>query len=132
MAAQRQILNLDSLVDRPVVLIDGKEYELVTHDTLTPLDAHRVTSMHKRIGVILGKSEQSDLTADEEKELETLPARICRVVLEAPDDIQAALTDKQRTMIIDVFWRMLPNRQPAVSISQARAATESTTSTGVN
>jgi hypothetical protein len=126
------ILNLDTLADRPVVNIDGTPYELITHDSLSPLNAHRVSRYHKRIGALLEKSEASDLTGDEESELEALPALICRLILDAPAEVQDKLTDKQRALVVSTFWRMLPNRQPAVSTSQERAATESPTSTGVN
>jgi hypothetical protein len=106
------ILDLDTLVDRPVVKIDGHEYELLTHDLLAPIDGHRMSRSYARIGVLL---DQPTLSDDEERELEALPDRMCRLVLDAPDPIHAALTSKQRMAILSTFSNVLPLRPRAES-----------------
>jgi hypothetical protein len=93
------ILNLDSLVDRPTVVINDKEYWLLTLDILPPLDAHRLQFMTQRVAELLGQA--TPLSEDEERELKTLPDRMCRMVLDAPDDVHQALTDPKRMLIAE-------------------------------
>ncbi len=94
------LLTLDSLTDRPVIVIKGQEYLLITNALLPPLDAHRVQRMSLRIEALM---QQETLTTEEEQELDTIPDKMCRVVLEAPDDVQAGLTNRQRMDIIGTF-----------------------------
>ncbi len=121
------ILNLDSLVDRPTVVINGQEYELLTTDILPPLDLHRFSRYSTRIGVLMAKV---DLTAEDEAELDDLPRRMCRMVLEAPDGIHDALTQKQRMKIVESFIAPL---QPDRHLESGRVpATPTSPSTGAN
>lgn len=92
------ILNLDSLVDRPTVVIDGTEYWLVTPDILPPLDGHR---LQRLMGRVMTLSGQATLSEDEERELGGLPDRLCRLVLEAPDAVHQKLDDRRRMLIAE-------------------------------
>lgn len=92
------ILDLDSLVDRPTVVIGGKEYWLITLDIMPPLDTHRLQRGMQRVAALLA---QADLSADDEKELETLPDRLCRMVLDAPDDVHLGLSNRTRMLIAE-------------------------------
>lgn len=96
--AGQQILNLDSLVDRPTIIIGEKEYWLLTLDILPPLDAHRLQRWGERVTALMDKPV---LTADEEAELKQLPDRMCRMVLEAPEDVLATLSDRVRMLIAE-------------------------------
>jgi len=123
------ILDLDKLVDRPTVVIDGKEYWLLTPDILPPLDSHHFHHMWQRTSELM---EKADLTDDEKAELGALPNRMCRLVLpEAPDAVHEALTDRKRMVVIGVASRTFFVRSPLTP--QAGHATEAASpSTGAN
>lgn len=95
-----QLLTLDSLIDRPVVVIKGREYLLITNAMLPPLDAHKVQRYANRIDALMKQDEVSEA---EEQELATLPDKMCRLILDAPDAVQLTLTDRQRMEIIGAF-----------------------------
>lgn len=95
-----QLLTLDSFIDRPVIVIKNVEYLLITNAMLPPLDAHRVQRYANRIDALMQQAEVSDA---EEKELKTLPDKMCRLILEAPDAIHKTLTDRQRMEVIGAF-----------------------------
>jgi hypothetical protein len=122
--AGQTVLNLDTLIDRPVVIISGEEYRLWSTDILPPLDNHRVQRLIKRVDAISLKEEptdaeleelagpvvkkngkpQTDADGNEIRRSELgLFSKITRIVLDAPDDIHKALTDKQRAEIIRTF-----------------------------
>lgn len=101
MAAPHPVLDLNNLTDHPVVRIDSVEYELLTPALLPPLDAHRYSRYSARIVKLLEQKEE--LTADEEKELEDLPDRMCRLVLVASDEVHKKLTSLDRTRICVTF-----------------------------
>jgi hypothetical protein len=125
------VLNLDSLIDRPVVIIDGHEYQLLTQAILPPIDVHRLAKFSRRIEVL---TQQEDLTAAEEAELTALPDRICRLLLEAPNEVHAKLTDTKRMEIAATFltapWMMPPT--PRRDDLATPSIPPASTSTGVN
>jgi len=134
MATTKQILNLDSLIDRPTVKVHGQEFWLVTLDIMPPLDAHRLQRASERVTELRGKPA---LTEDEERELATLPDRMCRMVMpEAPDTVHASLIDPVRMLIVEAAATTFRNGlqmfpPPAAAPSEAET-TETSPSTGAN
>lgn len=118
------VLNLDSLIDRPVVVIDGKEYQLLTTAILPPIDVWRLSKFSRRLDEL---TSQADLTEDEERELERLPDRMCRLVLHAPDDVHAALNPKQRMEVLATFIQP-PQPLPPAESGQTTSSTGATSS----
>lgn len=112
------ILDLDTFADRPTVLIDGTEYELLTHSLLSPLDGHRMSTAYARISELM---EKAALTPEEEHELEALPDRMCRMVLEAPEEVHVKLTKKQRMAILSTFSTVLPRARLESTVIQGPA-----------
>lgn len=120
--ANTPVLDLDTIADRPTVVIRGKSYRLWSIDLLPPLDNHRVRKLLKRNNELAQKDE---LTKAEEKELKAIFDEITRIVLEAPDAVHAKLTDKQRAEIINVF--QLPSLDLLVKFGEMLAAANPTT-----
>lgn len=108
-----KILDLASLVDRPVVVIDGHEYELFTFDLLPAMDASRIRRWSACLDALALLPEPTE--ADEQEAID-LSDRICRVVLDAPGDIHEKLTQRQRSKIFEAFLLA-----PAVVIAQREA-----------
>jgi len=91
------ILNLNTLVDRPTVVLDGIEYWLLTYEVLPPLDSYQLQAMNRRVAELMKREDA--LSEAEILELQALPNRIAHIVLEAPDEVHAKLNDRQRMQI---------------------------------
>lgn len=116
------ILDLDSLVDRPTVVIGGNEYWLITLDIMPPLDTHRLQRGMQRVAALLS---QAELTDDEQKELEVLPDTLCRLVLDAPDSVHKPLSNRTRMLIAETAVSTFRTglRLPALTAPNLPAAT---------
>jgi len=100
MAPPIRILDLDSLANKPVVVIDGTDYLLLTPQLLPPLDSYRLKQYGDRIEELRVKKP---LTEDDEREMVKLLDQMCRLVLIAPEDVHAKLLDRQRTAVLEGF-----------------------------
>lgn len=98
------LLDLDNLVDSQYVAIDGKSYSMRNQDEVSPLEAHRFKKWGARLDTLINKD---DLTEAEEAELEDIPKRLCRQVINAPADVIEALQDWQRMKILATFTKLL-------------------------
>lgn len=112
MAAPITVLDLDSLSDRPVVIIDKTAYELLTPSVLPPLDAHSLSRYAERLAELMTK-DTSTVTDEEKKELAVLPGLMCALVLDAPDEVRAKLNDRQKTAIVAAFLQPPRKQTPA-------------------
>jgi len=110
----RPVLNLDTLIANRSVIIDGKEYDLFDPEMLSPIDGHRLKICGRRLMALL---DQDGLSPDEEAELERIPDKVCRAVLDAPAEIHERLTTRQRMAIVEAFISrtrpMMPPTEPA-------------------
>lgn len=125
MATPTPILNLD-IFDGSVVRIDGLEFPLLSADLVPPIDGHRLMKYGRRLDALGSRPE---LTPEEEAELTELPDKMCRLILVAPPDVLAALTDRQRTAIISTFLRGPLSQVP---VESQPPAAPSPSSTGAN
>ena len=103
--AAAPLLDLDTLIERPRIAVDGTMYEILSPDELTVIDSHRFARWGRRIDV-LERSDTED--AGEETELEALVAKVARrICVGVPDDVFAKVPGRQRRQIIDVFTALL-------------------------
>lgn len=123
--AGQTVLDLDTLADRPVVLINKKEYRLWSIDLLPPIENHRVRKLLKRNDELAAKD---DLTLAEVKELQKIFDEITRTVLDAPLAIHKKLNDKQRAEIIRVF--LMPSLDILMKLLAAATPPTGETPTG--
>lgn len=99
------LLDLDTLIERPRIAIDGTMYEILSPHELSVIDSHRFARWGRQIDA-LGRSDAED--AGEEAELEALVAKVARrICVGVPDDVFAKIPGKQRWQIIDVFTALL-------------------------
>jgi hypothetical protein len=91
------ILDLDTLANRPVVTFKGKEYWLRTPEILPPLQSYKLKKTFEKAAELEGKAE---LSQDEQTELQHIPDRLCRLVLDAPEEVLAELSDDLRTLVV--------------------------------
>jgi len=116
MADKQPILDLDTLVERPTIRVDGKLYEIRSHDELSVLDHHRLVQQGKRLDELMARPE---LDADSRAEVGTLLYEISDfVMVGVPAQVRAKLSDAQRASVAEVFT-VLPTQQ---RIARAAAA----------
>jgi len=114
------LLDLDTLIDRPVVAIDGVKYEILSADELSVLDSARFGRWGRRIKE-LGEADEID--ADGEAELEQLVKRVARrVLVGVPDDVFDTLTGANRWAVVDLFTGLLLRRAMRVAGAMQKAA----------
>ena len=98
------LLNLDTLVSRSTVRIDGIEYELLSPDEVSILDFKRLVRPGARMVEIEALPEP---TAEEKAEYDRILDRQCRQVLLAPDEVHQRLKGAQRDQILPNGERLL-------------------------
>ena len=99
----KPLLDLDTLIDRDRVAIDGDLYEILSPDELSVIDSHRFGRWGKRI------EQLAETDGDEaEAELDELVGKVSRKILVAvPDEVFAKLPGSQRWAVIDLFTGLL-------------------------
>ncbi|SCW61821.1 hypothetical protein SAMN02927924_01700 [Sphingobium faniae] len=111
------LLDLDTLIVRPAIAIDGSRYEILSPDELSVLDSHRFGVWGRRIEAL----SQGD-NADDADELEELYEKVSRAVLvDVPEAVFARLTGSQRIAIVDVFTGLLLRSKLGVAGAMATA-----------
>jgi len=99
----RVVLDLDHpRPNTPFIKIDGVDFTMLEAHLLPPLKSHRMLSYSRRLDVLVTKDT---LTDEDQAELEGLPEKMCRLVLQAPDEVHAKLNDEQRMAIVSSFLR---------------------------
>lgn len=99
MAEGKPLLDLDTLLARPFITVDGERVEILNPDALSVIESHRFGVWGRRIEAL------SDETSEEaEQELEQLVATVARkICVGASDELFAKLPGSQRWAIIDLF-----------------------------
>lgn len=108
------LLNLDTLVVRPKINIDGSPYEILSPDELPVLTTHMLAQKGKRMEELMN---QGVLNQKEERELKSIVNEISDAIMEpVPAEIRAKLTDVHRTAVVQAFsMLMLTNKAGAAS-----------------
>jgi hypothetical protein len=106
------ILSLDTLVERQVVRIDGKDYELKIPGELSVLDFHRIGKRHERVEALQKRGESGEITEEEVSELQSLIDWLCRFVFVAPGDVVDRLNYNQKLRVIWAFINLLGEYAP--------------------
>ncbi|ADZ70124.1 hypothetical protein [Polymorphum gilvum] len=108
------ILDLETLITRPVIRIDGRTFELLSADELSILDSAWFTARGREIEQLAGSDDQEGAEA-----LVGEVARRCLV--DVPDDVFARLSGSQKMAIAEVFTRLLLRRKMRVAGAIATA-----------
>lgn len=112
------LLDLDTLTERPKIIIDKQLYEIRSADELSLVEHHRLRRQGERIEALMNAA---DLDDSGEAELERLVVQVSDfVMVDVPDEVRARLRQGQRLQVIEVFTR-LP-LQGALRAILARAA----------
>lgn len=116
--ATAPLLDLDTLVARPFIRIDGTSYDILSADELSVIDSHRFANWGRRIEKLA-----ADTSAAAETELEELVNTVSRkICVGVPDAVFAKLPGSQRMDVIDVFTALLLQNKLKVAGAMAAAA----------
>jgi hypothetical protein len=97
------LLDLDTLVERQFITIDGAPFSLRSPSELSVIESHRFGRWGQRIEALTGEDGEAA-----EAELDALVAKVSRAVLvDVPDDVFDKLPGAQRWAIIDLFTGLL-------------------------
>lgn len=103
------LLNLDTLVVRPCIAIDGKKHPIMSPDEMPVLTSHALASQGRRLDVLM-KADQ--LAPTEQDELRGLVATISDTIMEPiPAAVRAKLSEAQRVDIIQAFTALLLSKR---------------------
>lgn len=125
---QDPILKLDTLVERRTVMIDGASYGLVNSGELSILDFHRIGYQGRNVENLM--AQQEDLNDEQVEAVRRLLDSMCKVLLLAPVEIHARLSDNQRLQIVQAFTGLLRAEAapPAEELAAAAPQTGESTS----
>lgn len=116
--ADEPLLNLNTLVKRETIDIDGSRYELFSVDELSVLATHRFTIWGRRIEELRDSTDPLDSV--EYADL------VDRIIQDAAVDLPAAVLEKlggpDKLAIVDVFTGLLLRKRLAAVGAMARAA----------
>jgi hypothetical protein len=133
MANDAPLLDLATLVDPVHVRIDGALYELHRPDRLSIAQLAEVERLRPQIaqleqfrGGTVGTLSDEDLAT-----AAVAIARVCEIVLAAPADVQARLSDVQRVAILQAFTELSsrPARRAAGATRRTAGARSTTGAT---
>jgi hypothetical protein len=110
------VLDLNTLFTRAIVRIDSAPYELRNLGELPIAHETRFDRQADQINALLAADS---LTEEQDAEMSRLLDARCRAVLIAPDEVHRRLTDRQRSQILQVFFRPQP---PTPSASEPMVA----------
>jgi len=99
------LLNLDTLIVRPKITIDGKPFDMIHPDEISVIDSHRFGVWGRRIDELQALAKDDEAS---QRELDELVFTVARKILpDVPDDVFAKLSGTQRWAVIDVFSGLL-------------------------
>jgi len=103
--ADKNVLDLTTDTDRPVVSIDGIAYPLRTARDLTLQDFKHLERISIRTGDLMTRTRT--LTKAENHELTVRLKEVAKIAVDAPAAVLAKLTAVQRVMVFKVFTELL-------------------------
>lgn len=114
------LINLDTLVARPQIAIDGVRYDILSPDELSVIQSHRFGVWGRRIEALTAETGEAA-----EEELETLVMMVAqKICVGVPEDVFVKLPGSQRWAIIDVFTGLLLQNRLKVAGAMAAAMGE--------
>lgn len=102
-SAAEPLLDLDTLIERPFITIDGVRFKIRSPGELSVVESHRFGRWGKRIDEL--QNEDGD---GAEAELDALVARLSKAILvDVPDEVFSKLSGANRWALIDLFTGLL-------------------------
>jgi len=110
-----ELLKLTTALERPVVQIDGKEYEMSAPAELTVMETARLDRLGKKLDALMREElDEDDDTAIEarEEQVEKLLDQLTKIILRpVPRAVRAGLGQANKMAAIEVFTMLLLARK---------------------
>lgn len=111
----KPLLEIETLIERPTIIIDEESYEIRSPDELSVIDTHRLSSQGRRLDALMAKDK---LSAVDKKQLSKLLTDISNfIMVGVPDDVGEKLSDTQRFEIAEVFTALPLQRHLAKALA---------------
>lgn len=115
--ADSPLLDLDTLIVRQTIAIDGVRYEIINPDEMSVIASQRAGNRGRRIDEISKGAPES-----EEGELDRLVDEAAHAILvDVPHEIFAKLSGAQKLAVVDVFTGLLVRSKLGVAGAMAKA-----------
>ncbi len=119
-AGKSALIDLDTLIERPFITIDGERVDILNPDELSVIESHRFGVWGRRIEALTQETGEAV-----EKELEELVSTVARkICVGASDELFAKLPGSQRWAIVDLFTGLLLRSKLKVAGAMAAATGE--------
>jgi len=125
--AKQPVLDLDTLVERSPVRIDGVMYEMLNPAELSILDLHRFGAAGVELASLKSIDSSSEITDDQMKLISATLIRMVRIILRAPEEVLDRLTDVHRFRVVNAFNALTLTPPPAAAVSEAAGPAEELT-----
>lgn len=129
------ILDLSTLApERPTVVINRQPYELRMPDDFGLIELARYERLMHESQAIQNRKSKAPITVDEAQKLSTVLAEAVQLVLQAPADVLAELSDWNRIAILEAFTPAVtgaatPRKKPRSRSTSGRSSRASRAST---
>ena len=104
----KALLELTTLIERPVIAIDGQRYEILSPDELSITDSARFEQWGRQ----LMKVQTGDLDGENAGEISGILTKLTDwIMVGVPEDVREKLSDAKRLQVAEVFTTLF--RRPA-------------------
>lgn len=117
MANRIVLLNLDTLVIRPIITIDGADYEMLNPGEISLLDLHRFGALGSEFDALSAAVQGEQMTEEQAAAVSAALDKMVRMILRAPEDLLSRLTDVHRYRIVEAFNMLTRSRLPETRVS---------------
>lgn len=101
------LLDLNTLIERPKITIDGLAYEIASPDELSVLDTQRLAWLGRKLDNLM----KQDGAASAKALGDTLEEITARVMEQVPAAVRDQLSDAKKLAVIDVFTMLSLTRK---------------------
>lgn len=103
------VLSLQTITQHATVEVDEVKYRLLPTAALSLFDSIQQEGDQVALGELLQRSDT--LNEAQKAEVSRLLNRICRRILDAPESVQAKLTEPMQMLVINAFTELPLNRR---------------------
>ena len=109
------LLDLDTLIERPKIKIDGQLHEILAPDELPVLTSHLLATGGSRFDALMKDRNLSD---DGKAELRSLLHTLSDTVMQPiAAEVRAKLSDAQRVSVIEAFTALLLSKRTGTAVA---------------
>ncbi len=111
----RTVLSLNTLLPTLIIRINGEPYELARGEELSIRQHAHFERLRDRLQACRESinPETGDMSDEAEAQMGDVLKLMCRIVLRAPEEVQAVLKDPQRMQIVGLFLVPPQPNEPA-------------------